>query len=458
MNVRRILPLTFAAGLAACGGPADPLAVDLEALSDTDRDLTRVAIPDADPEGIRRTIELDLAGEVVVGLRVVALIEHSYRGDLKVTLRSPSGTAVVLHDQEGANARDLRVDATMYAEFAGELASGEWALEVADLAAWDTGTLVGWAIVVQSEPAPDLCAAVRCGTNEVCMLEQVECVRAPCPPVAVCVNPCAAALCPVGTICEVQQVECVRAPCPPLAACVPAPAACEASECGPPPPVAPLTCEDGSIGTQVSCERDLGGVCRWNVVNECPEPQQGPFCGSRGREVYCAVGEYCHHEPAEICGWADALGECRARPELCTEQYQPVCGCDDQTYGNACSANMAGVSVQHTGECQARWQRQAVQVDTGSPYENDQRDVWTFDPPVRSERVKIHFARFDTERNYDFIIIEDANGDVITRYHGALGAFETEIDVPGGTFSVVFESDYSITRDGVAIDALEWAY
>jgi hypothetical protein len=34
-------------------------------------------------------------------------------------------------------------------------------------------------------------------------------------------NPCIAVTCPFGTRCEPQQVQCVRAPCPPVATCVP---------------------------------------------------------------------------------------------------------------------------------------------------------------------------------------------------------------------------------------------
>lgn len=36
---------------------------------------------------------------------------------------------------------------------------------------------------------------------------------------------------------------------------------------------------------------------------------------------------------------------------VCTQQYEPVCGCNNKTYGNACEAACASIEVAHTGEC-----------------------------------------------------------------------------------------------------------
>jgi hypothetical protein len=82
-----------------------------------------------------------------------------------------------------------------------------------------------------------------------------------------------------------------------------------------------------------------------------PEPTEPERCGGFVGRKCPEEQQYCDFGSTGQCGAADGQGICRTKPEICPEIVQPVCGCDGQTYGNACKAARAGVSVGHEGEC-----------------------------------------------------------------------------------------------------------
>ncbi len=116
--------------------------------------MVDLAIPDGDPGGVSSVILVDEPGEVGT-VQVELDIEHPYAGDLEVTLVSPAGTRVRLHNQTGGSRpfgerlyggprpADGPGDLDL---LRGESAQGAWRLEVRDLSAGDVGTLVGWAL------------------------------------------------------------------------------------------------------------------------------------------------------------------------------------------------------------------------------------------------------------------------------------------------------------------------
>jgi hypothetical protein len=79
-----------------------------------------------------------------------------------------------------------------------------------------------------------------------------------------------------------------------------------------------------------ACEAEYG-TCDQPIRQTC-----GGFAG-----VQCRRDEFCDYDDA-LCGGADGTGLCRPRPEVCTDEVDPVLGCDGLVYTNLCEANRAG--------------------------------------------------------------------------------------------------------------------
>lgn len=122
---------------------ARPAQPGLVALRSTVKDVpirdlgtARLSVPVADSTAL-------------TGIEVTVDLEHTYIGDLVVTLKAPVGTGVpriILHDREGGGTNNLKktfdtVSAPGLLALVGKSPAGTWTLSVADKERVDTGTL-----------------------------------------------------------------------------------------------------------------------------------------------------------------------------------------------------------------------------------------------------------------------------------------------------------------------------
>lgn len=133
--------LNFALGTGVPNGAAVSVAPGL-------------AIPDNVAAGVTSTLNVvGSGGTVTSNFNVNVDITHTWIGDLRVTLKSPAGTSVILHNRTGSSADNIignypltLTPAQSLASLVGQSLDGTWSLVISDNASQDVGTLNSWGI------------------------------------------------------------------------------------------------------------------------------------------------------------------------------------------------------------------------------------------------------------------------------------------------------------------------
>jgi len=112
------------------------------------------AIPDNDPTGITRTFSVP-QNIKIESVEVIFNALHSYRGDLNITLTSPSGTQSILAEPRNDDGANYVNWAFSTVRNWGESSLGTWTLQVADKLPDDTGTWNSWGLRIFGTSLPD---------------------------------------------------------------------------------------------------------------------------------------------------------------------------------------------------------------------------------------------------------------------------------------------------------------
>jgi hypothetical protein len=104
-----------------------------------------LSIPDDDTTGVSSTITVPDTGSVGA-VKVTVAIDHTYRGDLTLTLAHGTTTRTVVAEQGGSE-DDIRASFDV-SGFTGAALAGGWTLKVVDGAAQDLGTLESWSLEI----------------------------------------------------------------------------------------------------------------------------------------------------------------------------------------------------------------------------------------------------------------------------------------------------------------------
>ncbi len=123
--------------------------------STTPTTVTGSATPNAKIRDLTTTSsKITLGDDVSIDkLKLDLDIAHSQRGDLVVTLTSPSGKSAVISNREGGKEDNIKGSFDL-SQFAGEKTKGDWTLTVEDKAKRHVGTLNSWGLTATAKGTP----------------------------------------------------------------------------------------------------------------------------------------------------------------------------------------------------------------------------------------------------------------------------------------------------------------
>merc|ERR1712238_71464 len=152
--------------------------------------------------------------------------------------------------------------------------------------------------------------------------------------------------CTDGLFCQVGNYACAEES-DPEGRCAPEPEMCSrelAEVCGCDGITYPNPCLAYAAGVNIEKNEPCQEQSNWG--EQCNFYNQD-FCGNG---LFCKIQNYyCKYEP-------NPAGVCRNKPEdmACTMSYEPVCGCDCNTYGNSCTAYAVGVNLYSNTPCPSK--------------------------------------------------------------------------------------------------------